>query len=49
VETAEQLRALSLLHCDEYQGFLFGEPVAAETFEAKYLAPRVVPLKNLTD
>jgi diguanylate cyclase (GGDEF)-like protein/PAS domain S-box-containing protein len=47
VETAEQLRALSLLHCDEYQGFLFGEPVPAEIFETKYLAPRVAQLKNV--
>jgi diguanylate cyclase (GGDEF)-like protein/PAS domain S-box-containing protein len=43
VETAEQLRLLSLLNCDEYQGFLFGKPVPAEIFEAKYLAPRVTP------
>jgi diguanylate cyclase (GGDEF)-like protein/PAS domain S-box-containing protein len=41
VETAEQLRLLGLLNCDEYQGFLFGKPVPAEIFEAKYLAPRV--------
>jgi diguanylate cyclase (GGDEF)-like protein/PAS domain S-box-containing protein len=39
VETAEQLRMLKTLHCDEYQGFLFGQPVAAEIFENKYLAP----------
>ena len=42
VETAEQLRLLRLLHCDEYQGFLFGKPVPAEIFEATYLAPRSV-------
>jgi diguanylate cyclase (GGDEF)-like protein/PAS domain S-box-containing protein len=41
VETPEQLRLLGLLHCDEYQGFLFGEPVAAEIFEKKYLVSRV--------
>jgi diguanylate cyclase (GGDEF)-like protein len=40
VETAEQLRMLGLLHCDEYQGFLFGEPVPVELFEEKYLASR---------
>jgi EAL domain-containing protein (putative c-di-GMP-specific phosphodiesterase class I) len=39
VETAEQLRALRLLQCDEFQGFLFSEPVPAEIFESKYLAP----------
>ena len=41
VETAEQLQLLSLLHCDEYQGFLFGEAVPAEIFERKYLAARL--------
>jgi diguanylate cyclase (GGDEF)-like protein/PAS domain S-box-containing protein len=38
VETAEQLRLLSLLHCDEYQGFLFGKPVPADVFQATFLA-----------
>jgi EAL domain-containing protein (putative c-di-GMP-specific phosphodiesterase class I) len=40
VETSEQLRLLGLLHCDEYQGFLFAKPVPVEIFAAKYLAPR---------
>jgi diguanylate cyclase (GGDEF)-like protein/PAS domain S-box-containing protein len=39
VETSEQLALLRSLHCDEFQGFLFGKPVPAEIFEAKYLAP----------
>jgi EAL domain-containing protein (putative c-di-GMP-specific phosphodiesterase class I) len=38
VETQEQLRLLSSLGCDEYQGYLFGKPVPAEIFSAKYLA-----------
>jgi diguanylate cyclase (GGDEF)-like protein/PAS domain S-box-containing protein len=38
VETQEQLRLLRSLNCDEYQGYLFGKPVPAEIFEAKYLA-----------
>jgi diguanylate cyclase (GGDEF)-like protein len=37
VETEEQLRQLRLLHCDEIQGYLFGEPVPVEIFESKYL------------
>jgi diguanylate cyclase (GGDEF)-like protein/PAS domain S-box-containing protein len=41
VETAEQLQLLTVLHCDEYQGFLFGEAVPAEIFERKYLAARL--------
>jgi EAL domain-containing protein (putative c-di-GMP-specific phosphodiesterase class I) len=41
VETAEQLRMLGLLNCDEYQGFLFGEPAAADIFEKRFLASRV--------
>jgi diguanylate cyclase (GGDEF)-like protein/PAS domain S-box-containing protein len=41
VETAEQLGLLTSLHCDEFQGYLFGKPVPAEVFEAKYLVPRI--------
>ena len=37
VETSEQLRVLTSLHCDEFQGYLFGKPVPVEIFEAKYL------------
>src|SRR6202034_620661 len=33
VETSEQLRLLGSLHCDEFQGFLFGRPVPAGVFE----------------
>jgi diguanylate cyclase (GGDEF)-like protein/PAS domain S-box-containing protein len=40
VETSEQLRLLRSLHCDEFQGFLFGKPVPEEIFKAKYLALR---------
>jgi EAL domain-containing protein (putative c-di-GMP-specific phosphodiesterase class I) len=38
VETEEQLRQLRVLHCDEMQGYLFDKPMAADVFEAKYLA-----------
>jgi EAL domain-containing protein (putative c-di-GMP-specific phosphodiesterase class I) len=38
VETEQQLRQLQSLGCDEMQGYLFGEPVAVETFEQKYLS-----------
>jgi EAL domain-containing protein (putative c-di-GMP-specific phosphodiesterase class I) len=38
VETAEQLRQLQVLNCDEMQGYLFGKPVPSEIFEKKYLA-----------
>ncbi len=37
VETAEQVRLLASLGCDEMQGFHFARPVAAEEFEAKFL------------
>jgi EAL domain-containing protein (putative c-di-GMP-specific phosphodiesterase class I) len=33
VETREQLDALRIIGCDEYQGFYFSEPVSAESFE----------------
>jgi EAL domain-containing protein (putative c-di-GMP-specific phosphodiesterase class I) len=43
VETEEQARLLRLLNWDEMQGFLFSKPVAAETFETRFLtrAPAV--------
>ncbi len=44
VETDEQLRLLRLLKCDEFQGFLFGRPIPADTFQARFLAPP--PRKN---
>jgi diguanylate cyclase (GGDEF)-like protein len=37
VETEEQLRQLRLLGCDEMQGYLFGKPVAIESFEQNYM------------
>jgi EAL domain-containing protein (putative c-di-GMP-specific phosphodiesterase class I) len=37
VETEEQSRLLSLLGCDEMQGFFFCRPIPGELFEAKYL------------
>jgi diguanylate cyclase (GGDEF)-like protein/PAS domain S-box-containing protein len=40
VETPEQLRVLSLLDCDEYQGFLFSKPVPAEIFATRFLERR---------
>jgi diguanylate cyclase (GGDEF)-like protein/PAS domain S-box-containing protein len=44
VETSEQLRLLRSLHCDEFQGFLFGRPVPAEVFETKYLTLGIATL-----
>jgi|SRR5580704_4269611 EAL domain-containing protein (putative c-di-GMP-specific phosphodiesterase class I) len=41
VETADQLRLLRTLHCDEFQGYLFGKPVPVEVFETNYLALRI--------
>jgi diguanylate cyclase (GGDEF)-like protein/PAS domain S-box-containing protein len=38
VETAEQLRLLRSLDCDEMQGYLFGRPVSGEIFESRYLS-----------
>lgn len=34
VETAEQLRMLQSLGCDQFQGFLLGRPMPAEAFES---------------
>lgn len=33
VETAEQLRLLNEIHCDEIQGYLYSKPVSATEFE----------------
>jgi diguanylate cyclase (GGDEF)-like protein len=41
VETEEQSRLLRLLNCDEMQGYLFSKPVPAETFETRFLLPRL--------
>lgn len=38
VETDEQCGRLALLGCDEIQGYLLSKPVAAEVFEARFLA-----------
>jgi diguanylate cyclase (GGDEF)-like protein/PAS domain S-box-containing protein len=46
VESDEQLRQLRLLGCDEMQGFLFGEPVPAATFEEKYLRRSNAPYRT---
>ncbi len=43
VETEEQSSLLRLLGCDEMQGYLFSKPVPAADFEARFLAPPVVP------
>jgi len=39
VETREQFDILAGLLCDEYQGYLFSRPVAAEQIERLYLEP----------
>jgi diguanylate cyclase (GGDEF)-like protein/PAS domain S-box-containing protein len=40
IETEEQAGLLKLLRCDEFQGYLFGKPVDAGSFEGSYLAPQ---------
>ena len=37
VESPEQAQALRRMHCDDYQGFLFSQPLPVEQFEAQYL------------
>jgi diguanylate cyclase (GGDEF)-like protein len=37
VETEEQSRLLTLLDCDEMQGYLFARPVPGDVFEARFL------------
>ena len=37
VESEAQAEALKLLHCDEYQGFLFSRAVPVDEFEMRYL------------
>ncbi|MGB7479827.1 MAG: EAL domain-containing protein [Burkholderiaceae bacterium] len=39
VETVEQLAILKNLQCDQYQGFLFSEPLRADEFERLLLKP----------
>jgi diguanylate cyclase (GGDEF)-like protein/PAS domain S-box-containing protein len=39
VETQEQARLLALLGCDEMQGFLIAQPLPADAFAARFLAP----------
>jgi EAL domain-containing protein (putative c-di-GMP-specific phosphodiesterase class I) len=43
VETQEQLRRVTVLGCDEYQGYLFGRPTGAEEFERRLRANRKQP------
>jgi len=56
VETAQQLGILRAMNCDEYQGYLFSRPVAAEIFASRFLlrtgdtpapAPRLPGLPDL--
>jgi diguanylate cyclase (GGDEF)-like protein/PAS domain S-box-containing protein len=49
VETEEQSRLLSLLNCDEMQGYLFSRPVPCEIFEARFLAPPPADKANSDD
>ena len=37
VESSEQAAVLRGMQCDEYQGFLFSQPLPADQFEAQYL------------
>jgi EAL domain-containing protein (putative c-di-GMP-specific phosphodiesterase class I) len=37
VESEEQLQLLQSLNCSEAQGYLFGRPVARQSFETQYL------------
>lgn len=43
VETAEQAQLLSLLRCDEAQGYLFSRPLASEPLLELLLAERALP------
>lgn len=45
VETEEQLRFLHLLKCDEWQGYLYSPPLAAEAF-TELLAERATAFAN---
>lgn len=37
VESPEQAQALRRMHCDDYQGFLFSQPLPAGQFQSQYL------------
>ena len=39
VESPEQAEVLRGMHCDDYQGYLFSQPLPAGQFEARYLLP----------
>ncbi len=39
VETREQLEILREIHCDQFQGYLMGEPVPAPVFEERFIKP----------
>ncbi len=41
VETADQLAFLRLIHCDQFQGYLFSKPLSLEEFSARYLIQAV--------
>jgi EAL domain-containing protein (putative c-di-GMP-specific phosphodiesterase class I) len=43
VETAQQHAWLGEMGCTAYQGYLFGRPVAAETFAQAHLGTLVSP------
>jgi len=38
VETERQLRTLTDMGCDAFQGYYFSRPIPVEEFEAKYTA-----------
>jgi EAL domain-containing protein (putative c-di-GMP-specific phosphodiesterase class I) len=49
VETDEQSRLLSLLNCDEIQGFLISKPLPIEIFETRYLTLPLAPRQKTVD
>ena len=46
VETAEQLQFLARLECDEYQGYLFSEPIPAAEVASLILSHRPQPARG---
>jgi EAL domain-containing protein (putative c-di-GMP-specific phosphodiesterase class I) len=49
VETREQLAILKYLGCEEIQGYLFGKPISATEFEAKFLRKPTITLQTKVD